>query len=140
MASRIHLECDEPQVRGVLRAWLDRARLDPPIPLWIDVRLEEPPALTDDPRPVFRQPGGVVRAGPPGGGGHLTLENAPAVAEVHATKRMAWVPLSPPAAARLDECAETFLVTVLIFLLRRAGWHHIHAATAVDPAGRGWLL
>ncbi|OLC35350.1 MAG: hypothetical protein AUH81_10425 [Candidatus Rokubacteria bacterium 13_1_40CM_4_69_5] len=140
MASKIHLVCGEPQVRAVLRAWLDRARLDPPIPLWIDVRLEEPPAHTDDPRPVFRQPGVVVRAGPSGGGVHLTWETAPAVAEVHATEPTACVTLSPSAAARLDECTETFLVTVLIFLLRRAGWHHIHAATALDPAGRGWLL
>jgi hypothetical protein len=28
----------------------------------------------------------------------------------------------------------------VFFLLRRAGWHHVHGATAVDPKGRGWLL
>jgi len=140
MASKIHLVCSEPQVRAVLRAWIDRARLDPPIPVWIEVRLEEPPTLTDDPRPVFRQPGVVVRADPSGGGVHLTWETAPAVAEVHATQPKACVTLSPSAAGRLDECTDTFLVTVLIFLLRRTGWHHIHAATAMDPAGRGWLL
>jgi len=31
-------------------------------------------------------------------------------------------------------------MTVLIFLLRRAGWHHVHGATARDPTGRGWLF
>ncbi len=50
------------------------------------------------------------------------------------------VTLSPAAASLLDECQSTFLTTVLIFLLRRAGWHHVHAATAVDPRGRGWLI
>jgi hypothetical protein len=29
---------------------------------------------------------------------------------------------------------------VLLFLLRRAGWHHLHAATAVDQTGTGWLV
>jgi hypothetical protein len=48
--------------------------------------------------------------------------------------------LSPMARDRLDECLRTFGMTVLIFLLRRLGWHHVHAATAVDPRGRGWLL
>jgi hypothetical protein len=140
MASKIHLVCGEPQVRAVLRAWLDRARLDPPIPLWIDVRVDQPALLTNDSRPVFRQPGVMVRADPSGGGVHLSWETAPAVAEVHATQPRACVTLSPSAAARLDECTETFLITVLIFLLRRVGWHHVHAATAVDHAGRGWLL
>ena len=32
------------------------------------------------------------------------------------------------------------MMTVLIFLLRRGGHHHVHAATAVDPRGRGWLI
>src|SRR2546425_844420 len=95
---------------------------------------------TAAPGPGSRKPGAVVPAGPSGGGVPLPGEPAPAVAEVHATEPTACVTLSPSAAARLDECTETFLVTVLIFLLRRAGWHHIHAATALDPAGRGWLL
>ena len=28
----------------------------------------------------------------------------------------------------------------LAALLRRAGWHHLHAATAVDKSGAGWLV
>src|SRR5438309_9467036 len=100
MASKIHLLCSEPQVRAVLRAWLDRARLDPPIPVWIDVRVEQPPTLTDDPRPVFRQPGVVVRADPSDGGVHLTWEAAPAGAEVHATQREACGTVYPSRGAR----------------------------------------
>ncbi len=48
--------------------------------------------------------------------------------------------LSPAAAGQLELCIQTFLMTVVIFLLRRAGWHHVHGATAVDPKGRGWLI
>jgi hypothetical protein len=29
---------------------------------------------------------------------------------------------------------------VLVFLLRRVGWHHVHAAVARDPRGRDWLF
>ncbi len=33
-----------------------------------------------------------------------------------------------------------FLLLVVAALLRGAGWSHIHAATAIDRAGRGWLI
>ncbi|HEU5262498.1 MAG TPA: hypothetical protein VFU41_13860 [Gemmatimonadales bacterium] len=62
------------------------------------------------------------------------------MAEVAPGATTARVTLSPAAVTRLDTCARTFLTLVLIFLLRRVGWHHIHAATALDPAGRGWLI
>jgi hypothetical protein len=48
--------------------------------------------------------------------------------------------LSPKAVENLQESTRTFFLTVLIFLLRRAGWHHVHGATAVDLEGRGWLF
>jgi hypothetical protein len=67
-------------------------------------------------------------------------QNAPALAELDPGTVTAWVTLSPAAAARIAECARTFFLTVLILLLRRAGWHHVHAAAAIDPSGRGWLL
>lgn len=140
MTSTIRLVCSEPAVWSRLRAWLDGTRLQPPIPLTLDVRIENPPALADDPGPLFEQPGVTVRAGTPGTGVQLAWEVAPAVARVDAAARTARVSLSRSAVRELDRCSETFLVAVLIFLLRRAGWHHIHAATAIDPRGRGWLL
>ena len=48
--------------------------------------------------------------------------------------------MTPAAVTQLDDCLRTFLSAVFILLLRRAGWHHIHAATVIDPRGRGWLL
>ncbi len=48
--------------------------------------------------------------------------------------------LSPEAALKVKASFRTFFPTVLLFLLRRAGWHHVHGATAIDPCGRGWLV
>jgi hypothetical protein len=140
MSSTIRLVCHTPPLEPRLRAWLERTRLEPPVPLTLDVRVGDPPPAPDDGRPPFRQPGVVVRASAPGSGMHLSWDVAPAVAEIDATARTARVTLSSSAVACFDECVETFFVAVLIFLLRRAGWHHIHAATAIDPQGRGWLL
>jgi hypothetical protein len=50
------------------------------------------------------------------------------------------VVLSPEAALKLKASFQTFFPTVLLFLLRRAGWHHVHGATAIDSCGRGWLV
>lgn len=143
MASSISLICPEPTVRSAIRAWLDQARLDPPGPLTLSVAVGKPPAADYLGRPVFEQPEVVVRSGGaagPSNGVRIDWEPAPAVAELAPSGTTARVTLSPAAVARLDDCLRTFLLTVLIFLLRRRGWHHIHAATALDPAGRGWLI
>lgn len=142
MTSLISLICPEPTVRTAVQAWLEQARLYPPGPLTLHVRVGEPPLDDRAGRGggVFEQPGVVVRAGAPGRGVHIEWVAAPAVAELRPGETTARVTLSPAAAARIDECLRTFLLTVLIFLLRRRGWHHIHAATAVDRHGRGWLI
>jgi len=140
MTSSISLICADPTVRSAVQAWLEQARLDPPGPLAFHVRVADPPPGDDSGRAVFEQPGVLVRAGPPGRGVHIEWEAAPAVAELLPGETTARVILSAAAAARIDECLRTFLLTVLVFLLRRRGWHHIHAATAVDPHGRGWLI
>jgi hypothetical protein len=140
MVSTIQLVCSDPHLAARVQAWLERMRLAPPIALTLDVRVGEPRPMAVAPWPVFQQPGVAVRAGPPHTGVHLSWQAAPAVAELDGTAPTARVTLSPAAVARLDECIETFLVTVLIFLLRRTGWHHIHAATLIDLQGRGWLV
>jgi hypothetical protein len=70
----------------------------------------------------------------------ITWEGAPASAWIRSQSPDIELTLSTAACARLDECLRGFGMVALIFLLRRTGWHHVHAATAVDPAGRGWLL
>jgi len=140
MTSSIELVCADPTVRAALKAWLDEGRLDPPGPLALHVRVAHPPVDNEPGRAVFEQPGVLVRSGAPGRGVRIEWEAAPAVAELPPGETTAYVTLSAAAAARIHECLRTFLLTVLIFLLRRRGWHHIHAATAVDPRGRGWLI
>jgi len=140
MTCTIGLTCDDAGLFRALARWLDHTGLQPPGGLTLDVRPGDttPPA---DARPAFRQPGVVVRSGPPEGGVRLWWDVAPAFAELAPGAAVARVTLSPAAIQRLDLCTENFLMTVLVFLLRRAGWHHVHAATAVDPAaGRGWLV
>ena len=74
------------------------------------------------------------------GGIRLAWSEAPAQAEVGGGTRVARVQLSPAAVEELELCTRTFLLAVVIVLLRRAGWYHLHAATAIDPDGHGWLV
>ena len=140
MTCTIGLTCDDARLFRALARWLDHTGLEPPGELTLDVHVADA-APHPDARPPFRQPSVVVRSGPPEGGVRLWWEVAPAFAELAPGAAVARVTLSPSAIQQLDLCTGSFLMTVLIFLLRRAGWHHVHAATAVDPAaGRGWLV
>ncbi len=140
MRCTIGLSCDDARLFRALARWLEHTGLEPPGELTLDVRAADT-APPPDARPPFRQPGVVVRSGPPEGGVRLWWEVAPAFAELAPGTAVARVTLSRAAIRQLDLCTGSFLMTVLVFLLRRAGWHHVHAATAVDPAtGRGWLI
>jgi hypothetical protein len=113
----------------------------PSVPLTLEVRVVDSiPRAEDGGELVFEQPTVEIRSGSPQGDVRISWTRAPAVAALAPGAMSASVLLSPKAVARLDECVQTFLLTVLIFLLRRAGWHHVHAATAIDPTGRGWLI
>jgi hypothetical protein len=136
--STIRLVCDEPGIRTALRSWLDQGALDPPAQVSFYVRIGDPDTEYPGDRTPFYQPGMAVRDGPRGV--RVRWQNAPALAELDPRTVTARVTLSPAAAARIAECARTFFLTVLILLLRRAGWHHVHAATAIDPSGQGWLI
>jgi hypothetical protein len=128
-------------VTQALQTWLDQSELTPPCPLKVRVVVGSPPDLSADTRPTFRQGNVVIRSGgEPEGEVLITWEGAPATARLSGQALEAELILSPAACTRLDECLRGFGMVTLIFLLRRAGWHHVHAATAVDPAGRGWLL
>lgn len=136
----ISVQSRDPDVAAAVRSWLAEGRLEPPAAVVLEIVVGDPPPADGDERTAFRQPGLVVRAGPPQGGVEIRWDVAPAVAELAPRERRARVVLSPQAVARLPECLRTFLLTVLVFLLRRVGWHHIHAAAALDPGGRGWLV
>jgi len=140
LSTTIRLECDDPSLRTALQEWLDAGGLEPPDTLCIAVAIGKAAPPTTDTRTVFRQPGVAIRTGPPQGGVHIWWEVAPAAAELAPGAKTARVVLSPAAVARFEECSRTFLMTVLIFLLRRTAWHHVHGATAIAPSGTGWLI
>lgn len=139
MSPEIQVNCADAAIQGHLRSWLHDGRIVPPLPLRIDVRLDEVAKQQETPV-VFRQPGVSLRLLPPDNRLSISWESAPAVAEMGPGDRSARVILSREAAKRIEESKRTFFLTVLIFLLRRGGWHHIHAGTALDLRGRGWLF
>lgn len=126
---------------ATVQAWLDSGSLSLPAPLEMEVRLGQPDSAEGDPRPTYRQGNVLIRAGGTRADPvRLDWDDAPASASVDGSTGRATMTLSPEACEQLDDCLRTFGMTVLIFLVRRIGWHHVHAATAVDPKGRGWLL
>lgn len=137
----VEVSSTDPVLRDTVQQWIDEGRIAPPRRLALRVTIQEvlPPAA-DDPRPVFQQPEVEIRSG--GADGRVTLwwTTAPATFELEPGADSAELRLSPAAAARAADRLRHFVVTSLIFLLRRAGWHHVHGATALDPRGRGWLL
>ena len=131
---------DDAEVARWVGAWIDAMRLEPPAPLSIDVRIV--PALGDDgdARTPFLQPAVEIRSGPPDGDVRVRWLPGPARARIAGGALTAVVELGAAALADREALAQTFLSVVLILLLRRAGWHHVHAALARDPRGRDWLI
>jgi hypothetical protein len=91
-------------------------------------------------RTPFLQPQLEIRTGPPQGDVHIRWRSGPARALIAPGASVARVAVGSEALDDRERFADGFLQTVLVFLLRRAGWHHVHAATARDPAGRDWLF
>lgn len=138
MGSGIEVRCSDATLRAAVEAWLAGLRIAVPPGLALDITVPEAlhAALSEV---VFEQPGVGFARGPEGGI-RLAWDEAPALAEVGPGARVATVQLSPAAVQDLEYCTRTFLLAVVIVLLRRVGWYHLHAATAIDPNGRGWLV
>lgn len=134
------LHGDDAGALAMLTAWLDGTQLAWPGPFRISVRVGERPAFPADDREVFRQPSVAIQAGPDAGTVRIEWEFAPAIAIVHPTAAEAELWLSSEALARFEDAERTFLLVMLIFLMRRLGWYHVHGAALIDPRGRGWLI
>ena len=135
----INVRCPDPAVKAALDAWLAALSLDAPAGIAFDVSV----TTADLPEPgeiIFEQPGVRFARGPGAMGVVLVWDQAPARADLPAGQTTASVLLSPAAVSRLELCTRSFMMSVLIMLLRRARWYHLHAATAIDPTGRGWLI
>jgi hypothetical protein len=141
MGPGIKVVSDDASVERWLEGWIVSMRLLPPAPLAIAVRVVDGPLADDsDERTPFLQPQVEIRSGPPQGDVRIRWQAGPARAVIAAGSRTAQVQLGSEALANSERLAQSFLTTVLIFLLRRAGWHHVHAAIARDPRGRDWLF
>jgi hypothetical protein len=141
MSVGVGITCDDAAVGRWLEEWIASMRLVPPEPLTMAVRVGRmPPDDDGDTRTPFRQPQLEIRSGPPQGDVRILWLAGPARAVIAPGGRTAEVLLGPEALADRARLAQSFLTAVLIFLLRRAGWHHVHAAIARDPRGRDWLF
>lgn len=137
----IEVTGDDVAVATWVEAWIGGMRLAPTLPVTLELRVvRAPPREERDERAPFLQPEVEIRTGPPRNDVTVRWLAGRASATIPEGEARARVELAPDAAADCGRLAQTFLPTVLILLLRRAGWHHVHAALARDPQGRGWLL
>ena len=74
--------------------------------------------------------------------GSLTVYWLPwgARGRIHPTAPEVDLVVSDAALAQGGEFYRRFLINVVILALKRAGLYHLHAATARDPQGEGWVL
>jgi hypothetical protein len=141
MSTGIGINCDDPEVGRWLQDWIAAMRLMPPVPLSLAVRVGcVSPDDDGDARAPFCQPQIEIRSGPPQGDVRIEWLAGPARAVIAAGGRTAELEIGSEALADPERLARPFLAVVLIMLLRRAGWHHVHAAVARDPTGRDWLF
>jgi hypothetical protein len=136
----VGVACRDAEVASWLADWLSGMRLEPPVPLALDVHIVENLPADDDPREPFLQPLVEIRSGAPLDDVRIRWRAGEARATIAPGARTALVELTRDALRDRDRLTQTFLTATLVFLLRRAGWHHVHAAVARDPRGRDWLF
>ena len=134
------ISSNDPELEGAVALWLAESRM--PMPRGLQLRLEvvDVVPVLEDSREVFPQGDVAIQAGEPLGWVHVTWRHAPAVARIEATLPRAQVHISRQALESLDYLLRSFLLVTLIFLWKRDRRYHVHAGTAIDSAGRGWML
>ena len=120
--------------------WIVASRMALPLDFQIHLSVVDSVGTWEDNREVFSQGDVDIRAGEPMGWVHLTWRAAPARARIDEQRPEAYLEVSREAVAQLDYFLRSFLLVTLIFVWKRAGHYHVHAGTAIDPAGRGWML
>jgi len=137
--SSIAVRCADHSVRATLETWLTELSIAAPPGLALEVTVVPEIEVQNGER-VFEQPEVGFLRRPDGRGLRIVWDEAAAVADLPAGAHAASVRLSVIAAAQLEQSLSNFFMAVVIMLLRRVGWYHLHAATAVDPTSRGWLF
>ncbi|MFN2316243.1 MAG: hypothetical protein ABR551_00160 [Gemmatimonadales bacterium] len=137
---RFRVHCQDREARLAISRWLEESRLPWPGELDLTVhKVAEVPQVPDD-REAHAIGSVTIQAGPPAGTVHLAWRKAPAVAVIHPTQPRAELWLTPSVFEPFARAVRSFLLVVLVFLLRRVGWHHVHGAALIDLTGAGWLL
>lgn len=136
----MRVTCAQPLVREAVERWLAESRLAPPRALDLSLTVVSEVWSGADPRPCLRQPDINLHYGPPDGLLRLVWRDGAGHALVDFATGSASVDLVEAVADRPELWLRPFLLLVVAAQLRAVGWSHIHAATAVDPAGRGWLI
>jgi hypothetical protein len=134
------LDCADAELAAALRSWLDDSHLDWPGIFHLRATIVDSVADADDPREAFPQPGIRIQAGPPSGTVRIRWTDHPAEAVVHSADAAAELWFTPDAVRHLEGAERGFLLVVLLFVLRRLGWYHVHGAALTDPASRGWMF
>jgi hypothetical protein len=130
----------DPHRIELVSQWLAGAALGAPPGLEIGLATSDSAWTGTDPRPVLRQPDLRFHHGAPDHSVRVVWRDGTGHTLIPAGARRATVDLTREAARDPERWLRPFLLPVILVLLRRAGWHHIHAATARDPRGRGWLI
>ncbi len=138
--TRFQVNADDARIRQTVQSWLDGLRLELPAPITLDITRGFVPSPIEAGRTIFEQPAVTISHGPPSYDLRVAWRLAPACATLPKDSTQIHIAISDSGAQRLDDFLNTFLITVIILSLRRVGWHHVHAASAEDPSGRGWLI
>lgn len=134
------VRCADPDVQRLVERWLADAAIDPPRPLELVLTTPDQPWAGRDLRPYWPQAELRFHYGPPDGGVRVVWRDGQGHATCPAGSTSAAIALARSSVPDRDRWLRPFLLPVILVLLQRAGWHHIHAATARDKSGRGWLI
>ena len=137
------LHCAHAAARVRIAAWLNDMQLAWPGHFKISVQVGPTCPFPPDSREPLTEPTVEMRAG--GGGSapttvRLDWNLKPAAAVVHAELPYAEIWLTEEALEVFELAERSFLLIVLVFVMRRLGWYHAHGAAITDPRGRGWLM
>jgi hypothetical protein len=134
------ISSNDPLLEAAVTDWLDQSRMSLPEGFRLRLQVVDAVGAWDDPREVFHQGDVAIRAGEPLGWVHLTWRAAAARARIEEQTPDAYLEISRVALQEFDYLLRSFLLVSLIFLWKRSGRYHVHAGTAIDSRGRGWML
>ncbi len=133
------IQCRDPRLEAALLDWLEDTRMPLPPGLALTVEVVDVVPTLDDDRIAYRQGFLEIRAGEPLGWVQVGWPGR-AMARIDPIRAEAQAFVTREATEQLELLFRGFLLVTLIFLWKRAHRFHVHAGTARDPEGRGWML